>query len=429
MDMPLHDSLTSILEEKSEVPIMPVNKRSWSRRDFLKTVGAAGMGTLFTGADLRKAISAATNSMTEPMPHRLFGKTGVSVPVLGLGGSQNLQSKQRLLRQAVKLGVTYWDTAETYAGGGSEKAMGDYFKAYPGDRDKIFLVTKSDATSAKGLSESLDGSLERLGLSSIDLYLIHGIGSPSEMGDEIRVWSEKKKAEGKIRLIGFSSHRNMEECMMGAAKLGWIDGIMVTYNYRLMHTDPMKRAVDACVKAGIGLTAMKTQAGWSWWHVGERSKTAAQLIEGISRKGFTEEQAKLKAVWGNPYIATICSEMTNLKILVSNVAAAMNKTRLSSEDSNLLNRYARETASQYCSGCASLCESVVEEDLPVSDTLRFLMYARCYGELERAKACFRDIPHRVRKHMLQADYTAAEAVCPQGIPIGRLMKEAEAELA
>jgi len=408
---------------------MSVNKKSWSRRDFLKIVGAAGMGTMFTGADLQKAVSAATNSKIGTMPLRPFGKTGVSVPILGLGGSQNLESKQRLLRQAVKLGVTYWDTAETYAGGGSEEAMGKYLETYPGDRKKIFLVTKSYAASANRLSNSLDGSLERLGISYIDLYLIHSIGSPSEMDDTIRVWSEKKKAEGKIRFMGFSTHSSMEACMMGAAKLGWIDGIMVTYNYRLMHTDTMKRAVEACVKAGIGLTAMKTQAGWSWGYVGERSKTAAQLIEGISRKGFTEEQAKLKAVWENQHIASICSEMTNLKILASNVAAARNQTRLSLKDSGLLNRYAHETASQYCAGCAYICESVLEEDLPVSDTLRFLMYARCYGELERAKACFRGIPPHVRRQMVQADYTAAETACPQGIPIGRLMKEVESELA
>ncbi|NIO07641.1 MAG: aldo/keto reductase, partial [Deltaproteobacteria bacterium] len=45
---------------------------------------------------------------------------------------------------------------------------------------------------------------------------------------------------------------NMEECLLRAAKLNWIDGIMMSYNYRLMHTDRMRAAVDACAKAGIG---------------------------------------------------------------------------------------------------------------------------------------------------------------------------------
>ena len=52
----------------------------------------------------------------------------------------------------------------------------------------------------------------------------------------------------------------MEEFLLGAAKLGWIDGIMFTYNYRIMHTERMKKAVNDSFKAGIGLTAMKTQA-------------------------------------------------------------------------------------------------------------------------------------------------------------------------
>jgi hypothetical protein len=55
----------------------------------------------------------------------------------------------------------------------------------------------------------------------------------------------------------------METSTLAAAKLGWIDGIMTSYKYRLMVKDEMKRAVDACAKAGIGLTAMKTPAIFS----------------------------------------------------------------------------------------------------------------------------------------------------------------------
>jgi len=403
---------------------MFMNKKCWSRREFLKTAGAAGMATLLTGAELQNTVSAAMNSNTGPLPMRPFGKTGVSVPILGFGGSQNLKSKQRLLRQAVKLGVTYWDTAESYGDGGSEEAMGRYLKKYPGDRKRIFLVTKSHSTRPSRLSNSLDASLQRLGTTFIDFFLIHSISDPGDMDNDIRVWAERKKAEGKIRFIGFSAHSNMEACMRGAADLGWIDGIMVTYNYRLMHTDAMIRAVEACVKAGIGVTAMKTQAGWSWGSEGTRSRTAEQLIERFSSKGFTEGQAKLKAVWENPHIASICSEMPNLKILSANVAAARNQTRLSFEDKSLLYRYAQETGAEYCAGCARICESVLETRIPVSDTMRYLMYARCYGEPGRAVALFCSISRHTRQRMATIDYTAAETVCPQRMPIGRLMKEA-----
>jgi len=328
------------------------------------------------------------------------------------------------LRQAVKLGVTYWDTAENYSGGGSEEAMGEYLEKYPEDRKKIFLVTKSHATGTSALMDRLQGSLERLKTDYVDLYFIHGISDPEEMDSDIRAWAEQKKAGGKIRFIGFSAHQNMEECMMGAARLGWIDGVMVTYNDRLMHTDAMERAVEACVKAGIGLTAMKSQAGWSWGPVGSKTRAAEAFVRRFSEKGFSEAQAKLKAVWENPHIATICSEMTNLKILMSNVAAARNQPRLSLEDRRALIRYAQETASGYCAGCAGICETALETRVPVCDTMRYLMYARFYREPERAASLFQDIPPAVRRQMGQIDYTAAEMACPQGMPIGRLMKEA-----
>jgi len=407
------------------VPGMSMSKQCWSRREFLKTAGAA---TMMIGAELQNAVSAATGSSPGSLAVRPFGKTGVSVPILGFGGSQNLESKQRLLRQAVKLGVTYWDTAEGYGGGSSEAAMGRYLKKYPEDRKRIFLVTKSDSTRPLRLTENLDASLHRLGTHYVDLFFIHSISDPDDMDDSIRLWADRKKAEGKIRLIGFSAHSNMEACMQGAARLGWIDGVMVTYNYRLMHTDAMKRAVDACAEAGIGLTAMKTQAGWSWGTVGSESRTAQQLVERFSSKGFTEAQAKLKAVWENPHIACICSEMTNLKILSENVAAARNQTRLSSGDTSLLYRYARESAPQYCAGCARICEPALTTWVPVSDTMRYLMYARCYGEPARAAFFFRNLSRPMRKQMAAVDYTAAERVCPQGMPIGRLMREAAALL-
>jgi predicted aldo/keto reductase-like oxidoreductase len=306
--------------------------------------------------------------------------------------------------------------------------MGRYFKKYPEDREKVFLVSKSHATRSAGLTASLDKSLKRLETTYIDLYMIHGISDPDEMDAGIRNWAERVKTEGKIRFIGFSAHSNMEECMMGAARLGWIDGIMVTYNYRLMHTDAMKQAVKACVKAGIGLTAMKTQAGWSWGRIGRKTRATEQLIKEFSMKGFGAEQAKLKAVWENPYISTICSEMTNFKILMSNVAAARNQIELSLEDHRLLNRYAQETASEYCAGCATICESFFETRLPICKTMRYLMYARCYGQPGRAASLFREIPPLVRERMVKIDYTAAEMACPQGMPIGRLMREAVTEL-
>jgi predicted aldo/keto reductase-like oxidoreductase len=193
-----------------------------------------------------------------------------------------------------------------------------------------------------------------------------------------------------------------------------------------MHQDKMKKAVDACVRAGIGLTAMKTQGGGP---VGMDSETELELAGRFLKQGFTDKQARLKAVWENPAIASICSQMPTMTILMSNVAAALNRTELSAEDLQLMERYAQETASSYCAGCATLCEAAVGGAVPVRDVMRCLMYYHSYGEHERARKLFGHIPSEVRLCLSDLDYTAAEQNCPQRLSIGKLMREAAVLLA
>ena len=75
----------------------------------------------------------------------------------------------------------------------------------------------------------------------------------------------------------------------------------------------------------------------------------------------TDAQAKLKAVWEHPNIASICTEMPNMTQLMSNVAAAMNRTKLSAREVDLLRQYARETRSDCCSGCTAMLVPVWAE--------------------------------------------------------------------
>jgi len=413
------------LERRKE---MDKDKSGFSRRDFLKTAGAAGIGTILLPYDSHGKISGelAQNPEENVVPMRPFGKTGENVPILGLGGMFDIPSNQLLMKQAVKWGVTYWDTADCYEGGNSEKGIGLYFEKYPGDRKKIFLVSKSDARDPDGMTSLLYRSLEKMKTSYIDLYFVHGISSIDELDNNTKVWAEKAKASKKIRFFGFSTHSNMEECLMGAARLGWIDGIMMTYNFRLMHSDRMKRAVEACEKAGIGLTAMKTQGGGQ---VKTSSETELRMAGRFIKNGYTDKQARLKAVWENPYIASICSQMPNISILMSNVAAALDRTRLSSVDIDLFRRYAGETSGAYCMGCTNICESAVAGAAPVGNLMRCLMYSRNYNEPGWAKELFNKISVADRERILNLDFSPAERKCPQKIEIGRLIKEACFELS
>jgi predicted aldo/keto reductase-like oxidoreductase len=401
---------------------MPKKKSNLSRRNFLKVTGLTSVGAIIAPFDQ----SAKASEEEQTMPTRPFGKSGIRVPILSFGGSLNTSMSPLLLRQAVKWGVTYWDTAHSYMGGKSEKGIGKYFSKFPKDRKTIFLVTKSHAWTLAGMTKDLNDSLERMKTDFIDLFFVHSVRDISELDDDTRGWAEKVKAAGKIRLFGFSTHSNMASCLLGASKLGWIDGIMMTYNYRLMHTDRMKRAVDACAKAGIGLTAMKTQGGGQ---VKTNTETEFELAGRFIKKGYTDAQAKLKAVWENPNIASICSEMPNTTILMANVAAAMNKTKFSARDMDLLHQYAQETHADYCAGCTEICESSIHGQVPIGDIMRCLMYSRSYGDHNHAIELFKDIPEKVRAKIASLDYSSAENRCPQKMAIGNLMRDALKELA
>ncbi len=400
-----------------------------SRRSFIKAAGAAGVGSVLAplaGRDRAQAATPLQAAENTGVPTRPFGRSGIQVPILSLGGMFDIPSNQTLLKQAIRWGVTYWDTAHVYSGGRSEEGIGQFFKSYPEDREKIFLVTKSTARNGRGMSEDLATSLQRMKTDHIDLFFVHAVSDAAEMDSGMRAWAAEQKAAGKIRLFGFSTHSNMERCLLDAARLDWIDGIMTTYNFRLMQEQKMKQAVTACVDAGIGLTAMKTQGGGA---VGSASSQELELAGRFLQKGFTDKQAKLKAVWENPQISAICSQMPTMSILMANIAAAVDRTSLTENERQQLERYARETFSHYCAGCSQICENAVAVKLPVGDVMRYLMYARSYGDSQDARRRFAAIPDAIRQQLSRQDYTVAEARCPRQLPIARLMGEALQELA
>jgi hypothetical protein len=413
---------------------MSAKKGNFSRREFIKTAGAAGLGTVLiplnalTQAHGRSSAKAA-QQMT--VPTRPFGKTGENVSILSLGGVLKM-SDQLMFRQAFKMGVTYWDTDNWYGWGKNEKAIGKYFAKFPNDREKVFVVTKAKTSNPQKLTEKLNTSLQRMNTSYVDMYFISYLSNvKKELTDAVKAWAEKAKAKGKIRFFGFSAHKNMENSMLAAAKLGWIDGIMMSYNYRLMVKDKMKKAVDACAKAGIGLTAMKTQAAFSanfYASIGSETDEALKMTENFLKNGYTAEQAKLKVVWENPNIASICSAMSNMTILQANVAAALNKKHLSEGDKQRMQQYAQQTASGYCAGCANICESAVDVDIPISDILRYSMYNHSYGDQKTALRLFNALPSEVKSNILKADYSEAEKYCPQKIQIGKVLKKTYEDL-
>ena len=404
-----------------------------SRRDFLKTAAACGAGSVLAAASriaLGQAAtgaaggvaSQATTGAVALVPRRPFGKTGQNVSILTLGGIFDITANQLVLKQALKWGIDYWDTAASYTGGKSELGIGMFFGASPAERKRVFLVTK--AKDDTDLAQSLNTSLERMKTDYVDAFFMHDVREASVIearAEDWKAFAKKTKAAKKIRFFGLTTHTNMASCLQAASKLGFIDGIMFRYNFRGMVQDDMKAAVEAAHKAGIGLTAMKTQAKPSRRGQAEGDLT---LLDRFTQKGFSVAQAAVKAVWEDARIASLCSAMYTLEVLQSNYLAAIDKTQLSVADRSALRDYARASGSQYCAGCAALCEAAVAGRPPIADVMRYLMYHREYGLAEDARRMFAELPASVRAALRHGDFSAAEHRCPQRLAIGELMRKA-----
>ncbi len=409
-----------------------------SRRGFIAGAGMAGVGTVLGMTGMANAqtpsytpapaSSGGTAGITgvpagARVPTRPFGKTGQQVSILSMGGMYDIPGNQAMLKKCLDWGVTYWDTANGYGGGKSETGIGMFFEKFPEERKKVFLVTKSGKRDPAGLTQLLETSLQRMKTDHIDLFFVHGISSIKEVNSpETKAWAEKAKADKKIRFFGFSTHSNMEQLLQDAPALGFIDGIMLTYNIHLMDTDRMKRGVEACQKAGIGLTAMKTMAGGP---VKPDNAAEMKIADHFLKKGFSQQQAKLKAVWQNEAIAAICSQMPNLAVLTANTAAAVDPSKLADADLRVLREYAAATSGTYCAGCHHLCESAAGCDSAgIADAMRYMMYHTSYGDTHHARQCFAEMGAEARAALASADLGAAQAACPRGLPVADVVREA-----
>ncbi len=402
----------------------------FNRRNFLKTIGAAGLGSVLSTkakADSNEPNAAAgkQDGETPQVPTRKFGNSDTQVSALCLGAIE-ITDQMAVLHACTKWGVTYWDTAYGYTNGNSEICIGKFLAAKPEMRKKLFIATKaSHATGPKEAEGRLQESLKRMNTDYVDVfYGVHVLNEISQLTEDFKPWVENAKKKGIINHFGFSTHSNMAKNLFEASKLGWVDAILTTYNFRLTKDPLMQKAIDACYKAGIGLTAMKTQKS-----VRVSTEEDRKLIEHFSVKGFTEGQAKVKSVFEDERFASISVGMESVARVNENVAAVLDKTSLAQDDKDFLAEYASATCGGYCAGCSHICDAALGGVSHINDVMRSLMYHDSYGNARLAKQTFAEIPAEVKARLLTADYRLAEKNCPQHMPIARLVYEAFGKLA
>jgi len=393
-----------------------------SRRELLQAAGLAGAAALVGPGCSGGAPPPAQEPLRVPsqpveapppldtLPTRTLGRSGLEVPILSYGAFDLQPGSRILLRRALELGIALWDTAAAYGGGASERAIGAYLAAFPDDRARLTLLTKSQGRRSEDLERDLNTSLERMGTQQIDILLLHDVRDGDELKDEIRDWAQAAKDSGRIRSVGLSTHQNMTAVIERAAELPWIDCGMVSCSYRHLREPAMERALAVAKDADLGLIAMKTQGRKS---LDELEGADRELFAHFLAQGLTFGQAKLKVIWAEPAFASITSKMTNVALLNENLAAALDPRAFGALDRSVLEEHDRATARAACTGCDACAPA-----LPGAALMRALMYARAYGEPARARAL-------LRRTAIDPDEIAeAEALCPRGVPLGRALADA-----
>jgi aryl-alcohol dehydrogenase-like predicted oxidoreductase len=165
------------------------------------------------------APMSPSSTRHEPVPRRRFGRHPDSVSIIGLGGyhlgkPKTIAEAVRIVHEAIDAGVNFLDNAWEYHEGESEKRMG---RAIADRRDAVFLMTKvcTHGRDARVAMRQLDESLRRLRTDYLDLWQIHECvyhDDPERhfvKGGVVEAL-EKAKAQGKVRFVGFTGHKDPE---------------------------------------------------------------------------------------------------------------------------------------------------------------------------------------------------------------------------
>jgi aryl-alcohol dehydrogenase-like predicted oxidoreductase len=322
------------------------------RRKFLRHISSAFLGVV--GSHFWSGLALADAEKKATLEYRILGRTGLKVTAVSMG-VMNCSDPAVLLR-AFDLGINFYDTADCYMRGRNEEMVG---KAFEGKRQKVFIQTKVHAHDEKKMRASVERSLRRLRTDYIDVLVWHNLSSSEEVSDpKLFEFMSKMKKEGKVRFAGFSAHSRMAPLLREAVKSNLHDVALVSYNFT--HSKDMKEAVAIAAKSGIGIVAMKTQAG------GYKKEKMG---------GLSPHQAALKYVLMDQNVCCAVPGVTTIEQIEE--CAAVMGTAFSKKNLDELKQYQSFLQGKICTMCGG-CIGECPFGVPRSDLLRVVMYHEGY---------------------------------------------------
>jgi hypothetical protein len=377
------------------------------------------------------------------MLYRTLGHTGIKVSALGFGCMRlptlgapdriDVPAATRLLRDSIDRGVTYVDTAWFYHAtkfgqpGQSEPLVGEALEG--AWRDRVQLATKLPQqiiTTREDMDKFLTLQLERLRTDHIDFYLVHGLdgGAWNRMRDlGVREFLDGARTRGLIRHAAFSFHGNARDFPRIVDEYdGWAFA-QTQFNYMDTDFQAGYAGLKYAVKKGLGVVVMEPLKGG---RLARNLPPEMQAVFDGRPEGWSAAEWALRYVWNEPGVSLLLSGMNdqaqleeNLRVADVAQPAALTAGQLSVFDAARVAMQARLkvdcSACRYCQPCPQgveipeLLAALNAASLWETKDPWLTGYTRIAGKPGACNECGQ-----------------CEQMCPQGLPVRKLLKETSA---
>lgn len=350
------------------------------------------------------------------------------------GTGVDIDPAEKEFLRAVELGVNYFDTAYIYPG--IEAAMGEIFARNPGLREKVNVATKLPHYLMKSrtqIEKTFEEELSRLKTDHIDYYLMHmvtDIGAWERVcGLGIEDWIAEKKAAGQIREIGFSFHGPTDMFLKVLEAYDW-DFCQIQYNYMDENSQAGRRGLEAAQAKGIPVIIMEPLRGGRLVNLLPES---ARNIFARDSRGWSPAEWGLRWLWNQTGVTVVLSGMNSMDMVEENcrIASEAEAGAFGPEEQAVLDRVKEEIGRSLkvpCTGCSYCMPCPHGVDIPGA--------FRCWNEMytESKKSGRTDyfrasiLRHQATSASLCVKCGRCEKLCPQSIPIRKMLREAAGDL-
>jgi predicted aldo/keto reductase-like oxidoreductase len=338
-----------------------------SRRDFLK----AGLACAATAA--LPSCSSGSREQIEvapkyPLVRRTLGRTGIEIPIISMGA---ISWDESIYYAAMQAGIIMIDTDHMYRNGMHERFIGSVLKRRP--RDSMIVTTRINidkdrrtgmyrkGTGGEKFLKPFEKCLSNLDVEYLDILSLHSVSSPKEATypPALEIF-EKLKSEGRTKHLGVSVHGYEPDVIRAVTDCGVYDVIFVSYNFKQRHREEIRKAIAYAAGAGLGVIAMKTQAG---------------AFLDRERKKPVNHRAAIKWVLNDTNVHTAIPGFTNVEQMEMYLSVMSDLELTPEEEADLAS--AADDEGLYCQQCGR-CTGQCRHGLEIPLYMRAYMYAYGY---------------------------------------------------